>query len=374
MELPVKTPVWVAGLSAVNRLVDDLTQHALIGVDTESNSLFAYREQVCLIQFTAGSVDYLVDPLAGNDLSGLGVIFADPRIEKVFHAAEYDVICLKRDFGFAFQNIFDTMLAARVLGKTGLGLGTMLEQQFGVRVDKRMQRANWARRPLSPEMMAYARMDTHYLGALREMLRQELLASGRWELAEEDFRRLTMTPAGNHENGCGNWWRISGAQDLSPRQAAILLHLCAFRDERARAMDMPPFRVMPNQTLLELAQAMPRRRSDLAQIFGLTPKLTDRYGEGILEAVGRGIEGPPAYRPAYQRPSDAVLNRTDKLRNWRKLTAREMGVESDVILPRDVLEAIAERNPRNLDELRALMEELPWRLNRFGREIMQALN
>jgi ribonuclease D len=374
MELSLKDPVWVAGNIGIERLVSNLAQQTMIGVDTESNSLYAYQEQVCLIQFTAGAVDYLVDPLVGIDLSKLGPIFANPRIEKVFHAAEYDLICLKRDFQFEFSNLFDTMQAARILGKSGLGLGTMLEQEFGILADKRLQRANWARRPLSAEMMAYARMDTHFLVTLRDMLKQELVDSGRWELAEEDFRRLTLTLAGNHENGSGCWWRISGAQDLSPRQAAVLMELCAFRDERAKAMDLPPFRVLTNQTLLELARAIPRKRSELSQIFGLSPKLIDRYSDGLLEAVGRGMIGPPAYRPAVQRLSEAVMGRLDALRNWRKITAREMGVESDVILPRDVLETIAERYPRSLEELQKLMGELPWRFFHFGPQILQTLN
>jgi ribonuclease D len=374
MSLELKDPVWVAGAASLDRLVNSLAQQTMIGVDTESNSLFAYQEQVCLIQFTAGANDYLVDPLATLDLAKLGPIFADPGIEKVFHAAEYDLICLKRDFGFAFNNLFDTMQAARVLGKSGLGLGTMLEEQFGVQADKRLQRANWARRPLSPDMMAYARMDTHFLAELREILKKELVNAGRLELAEEDFRRLTLVSAGSHENGSSSWWRISGVQDLSPRQAGVLTQLCAYREERAKAMDQPPFRVLPNQTLLELARLMPRKRSELTQVFGLSSKLIDRFGDGILEAVARGIVGPPAYRPLMPRPSEAVLSRLENLRNWRKLSAREMGVESDIILPRDVLELIAERNPRDLYELEKIMEILPWRLNRFGQDILKTLN
>lgn len=373
MGLPVNEPVWVDQPNALQRLVDHLSKQPRIAVDTESNSLFAYHEQVCLIQFSTAAGDYLLDPLALDDLSPLGPLFADPNIEKVFHAAEYDLICLKRDFGFEFTHLFDTMHAARVLGRAGLGLGTMLEQEFGLLVDKRLQRANWARRPLSREMMVYARMDTHYLIALRDILEPQLEKAGRLVLAEEDFRRITRVPAGSHENGSGGCWRIAGAQDLTPRQAAVLMELCAFRDERARAMDQPPFRVLPNQTLLELAQIMPRRRGELGQIFGLSPKLIDRYSEGLLEAVERGIVGPPAYRPAARRLSDDLLMRLDGLRTWRKLTGREMGVESDVILPRDVMEMIAERDPRNLDELASVMVDLPWRVENFGRQILTVL-
>lgn len=374
MNLPLSAPIWIDGPKALEKLARILQQQAAISVDTESNSLFAYREQVCLIQFSTESADYLVDPLAIADLSVLAPVFADPAIEKIFHAAEYDLICMKRDFGYEFNNLFDTMLAARILGKSGLGLGSMLEAEFGVQVDKRLQRANWAKRPLSPAMMAYARMDTHYLIALRDILRPQLAESGRLALAEEDFRRMTRVNAGSHENGAGGCWRIAGAQDLTPRQAAVLMQLCAFRDQRAKAIDLPPFRILPNQTLLELAKLMPRRRAELNNVFGLSPKLLERFGQGLLEAVERGVVGPPAYRPPVPRHSDAVLGRLEALRNWRKLTARDLGVESDVILPREMLELIAEKNPGSLEALSDVMADLPWRLDRFGRQILQAIH
>lgn len=374
MDAPLKPPIWVDRPADLERLVDVLLSKQAVAVDTESNSLYAYQEQVCMVQFSTESDDYLVDPLAISDLSPLAPIFANPSIEKVFHAAEYDVICLKRDYGFAFTELFDTMLAARILGRSGLGLGTLLEQEFAVLVDKRLQRANWARRPLSPEMLKYARMDTHYLVALRSILKEELIRSGRMALAEEDFRRLTRVPAGTHENGAVNCWRISGAQDLTPRQAAILMELCSFREDRARSLNQPPFRILQNQTLIELAQRMPRKRSELNQISGLSPKLIERYGSSLLAAVERGIVGPPAYRPMYPRLSDAILWRLDVLRTWRKTAAREMGVESDVVLPREVLEQIAERNPQNMEELQAVMADFPWRFHQFGQNILEVLN
>lgn len=374
MDLPLESPIWIDRPAALQRLADTLSQQTHVAVDTESNSLFAYHEQVCLIQFSTEANDYLVDPLALSDLTPLGPIFENPAIEKIFHAAEYDLICLKRDYQFTFNNLFDTMLAARVLGKNGLGLGTMLEESFGLHVDKRLQRANWARRPLSSEMMTYARMDTHYLIQLHEMLKPQLVEKGRLELAEEDFRRMTRVVPGAHENSSGNCWRISGAQDLTPRQSAVLMELCAFRDARARAADLPAFRILPNQTLIELAQIMPRKRSELNNIFGLSPKLIDRYGAGLLEAVERGITNPPAYRPTQHRPGDDVIWRLDTLRNWRKTTAREIGVESDVILPREMMEAIAHANPHGLEDLNEIMIDLPWRFHHFGREILRTIN
>lgn len=372
-ESELNSPIWVALPEDLSYMVGRLSQEAFIGVDTESNSLFAYQEQVCLIQFSTPTQDYLVDPLALQDLSSLETIFANPSIQKIFHAAEYDLICLKRDFHFTFNNLFDTMLAARILGKSALGLATMLSDIFGVEVDKRYQRADWARRPIPPAMMHYASMDTHFLIPLSKILRDQLVSAGRWSLAEEDFHRLTQVPAAlMHENG-SSCWKISGAQDLTPRQAAVLGQLCKFRDEQAKAANQPPFRVLSNQTLLAVAQTMPRKRSDLNQVVGLSPRLAQQYGAGLLAAVELGLAGPPVYRPYAQRPDEQMLWRLENLRDWRKSTARIMGVESDIILPRDIMEIIAERNPRNMQELSQIMAGIPWRFNYFGREILELL-
>ena len=183
-------PIVVTHEDTLARMVERLSREPRVAVDTESNSLYAYREQVCLIQFSVPGADYLVDPLAVENLTRLGPLFADGGMEKVFHAAEYDVVCLKRDFNFEFNNLFDTMVAARILGREEVGLGALLEHEFGVKLDKRFQRANWGERPLKGELLAYARLDTHYLLELRDRLYPKLMERGLWALAEEDFRRM----------------------------------------------------------------------------------------------------------------------------------------------------------------------------------------
>ena len=227
--------------------MSDLAQHSMIAIDTESNSLYVYQEQVCLVQFSAGTNDYLVDPLIlHDDLGVLAPIFADPGIEKIFHAAEYDIICLKRDFGFTFNNIFDTMVAGRVLGRTAIGLASILEEEFGIELDKRYQRANWGERPLPPAWLAYARLDTYYLIALRQRLFAALRESGRLALAQEDFQRLCRTeiPEPNYND---LWTRVAGGQELNPRQAAVLEELCRYRDRRAQEADEPAFKIISNK-------------------------------------------------------------------------------------------------------------------------------
>ncbi len=376
MQLPIlHDPIWVDRPAAFHQMVKKLASFPILGVDTESNSLHAYQEQVCLIQFsTPDETDYLVDPLALDNILELGAVFSNPAIEKIFHAAEYDVICLKRDFGFKFASLFDTMVAARILGRQAVGLGAMLETEFGIQTDKRYQRADWGLRPLPHAQIDYARMDTHYLVPLRDRLRAELEASDRWPLAIEDFHRMTQVNGHNGEvNLQENLWRISGSQDLTPQQAAILHDLNAFRDEMARVSNNPPFKVLSNQVLLQLAQNAPQTKGELADLGVLTDRQLKRYGPGLLKAIEHGLTAQPLRRPSSPRPSDKFLLRLDALRNWRKQTAQAMGVESDVILPRDLLHSLAERAPHSQDELRDIMHTTPWRYQQFGGQIAKLL-
>lgn len=374
-EAPLKAPIWIARPGELSQMVKTLSQQPILAVDTEANSLHAYREQVCLIQYSSPTQDYLVDPFALRDLSPLGTIFQDPRIEKVFHAAEYDIIGLKRDYGFQFTNLFDTMMAARILGRTAVGLGSMLEAEFGIVLDKRFQRANWGQRPLPAALLAYARLDTHYLIGLRDRLKEELIAANRWELAQEDFARLTRTPAGHvnggeHDEGC---WRVAGNHALTPQQNAVLMELCAYRNRQAEHANLPLFKVLGNATLLNIAETLPTSLADLSNIEGLSSRLIERHGSALLAAVQRGLQADPLHRPRHAHPDDAFLARLDALRNWRKKSARELSVESDVILPRDVLEIIAQANPRSLDQLQAAMRDLPWRFEHFGEQILKVV-
>jgi ribonuclease D len=353
-----------------------LAQAPQVAVDTESNSLFAYHEQVCLIQFSIPGKDYLVDPLALTDLSSLAPVFSDPRIEKIFHAAEYDIICLKRDFGFQFSNLFDTMLAARILSRPEIGLGAVLEAEFGITLDKRYQRANWGQRPLPSELLAYGQMDTHFLIELRERLYGALVEQGRWELAQEDFKRLASVEGNGRtlpDDPQAACLRMSGINDLTPQQLAILVELCRYRDRIARQLNRPLFKVIGDRTLIELAAVFPASLGDLRRVYGLSPRMIDRHGQALLQAVARGMKAPPVHLPRHPRPDDAYLNRLDVLRQWRKSTGEKMGMPSDVILPRDLLTALAERNPKSSAELEDVLKESPWRLANWGPAILKIL-
>lgn len=372
MNLVLTEAKLITRLNELHELADHLSRQPLVAVDTESNSLFAYQEKVCLVQFSTRGADYLVDPLAIGDLAPLGAIFADPEIVKIFHAAEYDLICLRRDFGFNFANLFDTMQALRILGRQAVGLGSILETEFGVKVDKRQQRANWGQRPLPPTLLEYAQMDTRYLIPLREQLVQELEAAGRLELAEEDFARLCKIngSAQDEEHASKG---ISGGRMLPPRQYTVLLELGKYREQVARQINKPLFKVIGNKTLLAIAEACPKSPEQLRQVPGMTPRQVERHGNALLQAVQRGMESKPISPPRSPRMDERIIDRLEKLRAWRKKTAQALKVESDIVLPRDLMMALAVHPPKNPEELGETLAEVPWRLSHFGGEILKLL-
>ena len=365
-------PVWVADPASLALLARSLARQPRLAVDTESNSLHAYRERVCLIQFSTPQTDYLVDPLALHDLSAIAPLFSNPGIEKVFHAVEYDQICLKRDFGITFEHIFDTMQAARILGYKQVGLDSMLAEKLSINVDKRYQKADWGERPLSPEMLSYARLDTHHLLDLRDSLQTELQQRGRWELACEEFTRLAAGN-GNTRADLPAWQRVKGTRNLSRQQLAILQELCAWRGAQAEHMGRPVFKVMDDKRLVSIALAAPKSETDLENL-NLTARQIYVFGGDILKAVGRGRKAAPVHRPLSDRPDPQMLNRLNALSGWRKGAAQKMEVESDVILPKPWMHAIAEQNPQSLAELSTLMPQSPWRLEAFGVQILAALH
>lgn len=365
-------PTWVATEEALQNMITALEKEPSVAVDTESNSLYAYQEQVCLIQFSTPDEDFLLDPLALPDLDNLAPLFANPDIEKIFHAAEYDVICLARDFSFKFVNLFDTMIAARILGYKAVGLGKLIEQKFNVKVNKKFQKANWGKRPLDHEMLNYARLDTHYLIKLREMLKSELKKQNRWALAQEDFEMATIVNGNHTRPQVAIWERVGGRAKLDPRQATILDAICQARENIAAKMNRPTFKVVSNKLLLRLAESMPHSREELTQI-GMTSHQINRFGKHLLRAIRQGQKADLVKPTRHPRPSDAYLLRLDKLRNWRKEKAKQIGVESDIVLPRVLMEEIAKKNPRNQSELDDVMKKSPWRLEEYGDEIIQKI-
>lgn len=372
VELDPKTVHIVNDTDLLKECIDTLRNSTEIAVDTESDSLFVYYEKVCLIQISADGQSYVIDPLETGDLSGLNDIFSNPQILKIFHAAEYDLMCLKRDFGFSFVNLFDTMIAARMLGKNEVGLGPLLENEFGIHLDKRYQKANWGVRPLSREMLQYAVSDTRFLKMLKEKLESELIINGLEDMAAEDFDRLCKIHAAPSEPHEPVWWRVNGGVELTLPEQGALQGLCEFREKEAQIRDLPPFKILSNSALVNIVLENPSNEGTLRRLKGVGNAVVRRYGKTILEINKNWRRKKRIPQPVLQsRPANGILSRKERLKMWRKNMGMEMNVPSDVILPRDILETIAEVGPRNKSELETLMKEIPARYNRFGEKILE---
>lgn len=379
MKSDLKRARIIRRTSELRKLVNKLKDQPLLAVDTESNSLYAYYEQVCLVQlsYRAGDqiVDVIVDPLEVDDMSPLGDLLADPAIEIIFHAAEYDVITMKRDFGYTFSNIFDTMLAARICGWPKTGLGNILGEQFGIAVDKKHQRANWSRRPLPEDQLRYAQMDTHYLPALRDRLVTELERLGRLVEARETFAELPALLPAEHNFDPDGYWRIHDTRNLRRSQMGMVRELYLLRDQIAQRRDWPPFKIFGDKVLVKIAEIAPRHLDDLYDLKGLNARLVQRDGQKILDAVARGRSSPPPAPPRRKHaiPSPEVQQRYEALHEWRKQRAAERGVESDVIVSRDVLWALARQSPTDAAGLDRISGLGPWRKAEYGAELLAVL-
>ena len=358
---------------ALDQLARLLLQAPQIAVDTESNSLHAYREQVCLIQFSVPESDYLVDPLALDDLSPLAPVFSNPDIEKIFHAADYDLIVLERDFGFTCGKLFDTMWAGRILGWEHVGLADILQEHFDVNTSKKYQRYDWGRRPLASKAKTYARMDTHYLIALRDLQQAELEATGRWEEAQEVFEYLrTNVPEPPSPDPKTDFWRLKGLHGLNVREKRVLYRLHMWRERMAQELDRPPFKVISRRRLINLAHIHPRSYKGL-RAAGMTKYQTHRFGKGILKALHAKPQKLPPVPPEDPPAPPEVQDRYESLRAWRKDVARARGVDSDVILPNATLWALAWDPPETEEALLDVPGIGPWRQKTYGPDLLALL-
>lgn len=288
MKASMRPPKLIATQPELNKFLDCISDANHLAVDSESNSYFAYRPRVCLIQITRNHQDFVLDPLVLEDVSPLGRIFADSTIEKILHAAENDLIGFRKDFGFRMRNVFDTSVACRLLGRSKLGLARILAEEFGVKLDKKYQRCNWETRPLSPEQLYYAQLDTHFLIDLRHRLHSELLKKNLWPQAQNEYLRLEnirLNPPRKWDPD--GYLRLRGAQKLSEPSLRVLKELSAYRERVARGVNKAPFRVMNNEFMVRVAREMPTDLTSLLRVRGLPSRFKGKGATKLLRVINR---------------------------------------------------------------------------------------
>jgi ribonuclease D len=358
--------------------VRELAPASELALDTEGDSLHHYPERLALIQIGVpeGGV-WLVDPLALTDLTPLAPLFAGgPTL--VLHAGDNDLVHLKRRYGLAFSSVFDTAIAGRFLGGRALGLDVLLQTYLGVTLPSSRQKDDWSERPLNPAQLAYAAADVQHLFALKARLVEELQKVGRLSWVEEECAVLAAQPAPERPVDPDAWLGVKGARDLPARGMAVLRELWTLREQLARAADRPPFKILNEDTLLRLAQAMPRDVTTLGAVQGITPRVLGRWGVALLEAVERALaldEGELPVLPRHRRPTipGAMSRRIDRLRRWRAGATEQVGLEPGVLLPNRLITAIAEAAPRTIDELARVEGVRHWRVATLGEGLLAAM-
>ncbi len=348
-----------------------------LAIDTESNSLHAWREKVCVLQIALPDGIFLVDTVALRDLSLLRDAFENPRTIKYLHGADYDVVCLKRDFGFGPCNIFDTMLASQMLGFESFGLAAMSATLLGVMLDKSHTRFDWGARPLPEAVVPYLVNDVLHLPELGERLRGLVLERGIEEEVGIECRRVeALQWSGQARDDREGWRQMKGVRDLGPVEQGVMRELFFWREARAEAMDRPSFKVLGNDVLHELARRLPRARREISGIPGLNERVLERHAHALLQCVARGVENPAEPLPRRPRRTEEDHLReeaSEALRQWRRGVLQATGTPSLVVLPNHVLERLAAERPQTFADLAAIATLGTRRIQAHGRALIEVL-
>lgn len=328
-----------------------------LALDTEADSLHAYPEKICLLQVSLPGHDLLIDPLAELDLAPLLEVFRDHEL--LMHGADYDLRMLRRGYGFTAGRVFDTMIAARLIGLTEFGLSSLVQRFLGVTLEKGAQKANWARRPLTERMEAYARNDTHHLRALVDLLRAELERLGRLDWQTESCARLVAECSAPPADRNGESWRLKGSARLSPREMAVLREMWHWREGEAIAANRPPFFILNHDRMIALAAEAARHHGRIV----LPPHLSPTRQGGLKAAIHRALELPETecprpVRTVGRRLTDAQVRRADAIKAVRDKHAARLGIDPSLIAPRTTLLDLAHDWDTHLATLMRWQQEL----------------
>ena len=370
-------PAYLDTAEDVERFVQTIANTREIALDTEGASFHRFVDRIYLLQLSTRERSAIIDPLGMPVPPGLGALLEDPKVEVVFHDADYDLRLLHQDYGWHVTSIFDTRIAAQLLGYTAFGLAALLERVFDVKLDKKHQRADWSMRPLTGDMLDYAAQDTRHLLQLKDLLASELKRTGRTTWAREEFALLEGTRWTDEEPGT-SYLRLKGARDLSRRELAVLRELVPWRDTVAGLLDRATFRVLGNEQLLDIARTQPRTKEALAKVKGMPRAVLEQRGQELLDAVGRALAVPETELPKFPRAArwdrDPEFDaRVSSLKTARDAAAKRLQLDPGVLCSRDRLEAVARRNPATVEEVAEVNELRRWQVAELAEAFVEAL-
>ena len=365
--------VMIKDAEALAKACEEMRGEPVLGIDTESDSMYCYREKVCLIQISDRKQDYIIDPLAVKDLAPFLELLSDPKVIKVFHGADYDIVSLRRDYGCEIPNLFDTMVSSQILGLPKVGLADLVNHFFDVKLDKKFQRHNWAKRPLLPEHLDYARGDSHFLLPLRELLTHKLEATERMHIAEEEFGLLALREWREKPFDPDDFIRIKHSSGLDEVGLRVLRRLYVYRDGQAKDMNRPPYKVIPNQVLLLLARKRPTKVEDLKNVLRSGSTMVRRHGSAMIDAVNEGLADetplPTRKRELGEKPPHGGRETErlfQKLKTWRQDFVASNSLPLAMSASNNQLKAIAGWRPIDLEGLKELPDIRAWQVDSYG--------
>ncbi len=357
--------------------VDRISREKILAVDLEADSMFHYQEKVCLVQMAGNGENVVIDPLEVNDLSPLVPIFKDPAICKVFHGSDYDVRSLYRDFSIEINNLFDTQLASMFLGEQETSLGAVVNNRFGVQLDKRYQKKDWSQRPLPDGMIEYAASDVFHLIPLARLLMDELEAKGRLAWVKEECDYLSeVRPM---ENGSEPLFlRFRGAGRLPRRNLAVLEGLLQFRRDLAIKKDRPLFKVFSNTALLKIATEMTDTPQAMEAARCLSAKQIRIYGKSLANIVKKASALAATDLPTYPRKrrpsvSTKVPERVKAIKVWRDQLAERLGLDPSLLFNKALMTAIAVDKPSDIQGLHTVDGIHNWQVKAFGQAFLKVI-
>jgi ribonuclease D len=373
----VHTPLYLDTSSTVDSFLATIANAPILALDTEGASFHRFVDRIYLLQLSTREQTAIIDPIPIGTPPRLGALLEGRDVEVVFHDADYDLRLLQQDYGWHVRNIFDTRVAAQLLGLRAFGLAALLERYFGVKLDKKHQRADWSMRPLTQGMLDYAAQDTIHLLELRDRLKHDLEHAGRWEWAREEFALLEGTKWGD-EDPANSFLRLKGARDLTRRELAVLRELVPWRDSIARQLDRATFRVVGNEQLLEIARQQPATREALGAIKGMPRGILESRGAEVLDAVRRALAVPEAELPRFPKAPrwdrDPEFDaRVSALKTVRDETATRLDLDPGVLCARERLEAVARKNPKTPTDLDTVSELRHWQRSVLGEGFLKVL-
>ncbi|MEA3436669.1 MAG: HRDC domain-containing protein [Thermodesulfobacteriota bacterium] len=364
-------------LLELKTVTDLFKKEKAIAVDLEADSMYHFKEKVCLIQMATHDINVVIDPLKIHDLSPLKPLFENRSIKKIFHGADYDVRSLYRDFKININNLFDTQLACMFLGVSKTGLEAAVKKWFKVSLDKKYQRKDWSKRPLSGDMITYAAKDALYLLPLAEILEEKLKTLGRLSWVNEECRYLSKVRHAS-ANHYPLYLKFNGAGRLDSRSLAVLEALLQYRKKIAKKEDRPLFKILGNNSLMKLTTTKPCNLSLVGKTKALSPRQIRMHGDAVINIINNTLKVPGGSLPVYPRKKASPLppqvpKRIKAIKAWRDTIANKMKIDPSLLFNKALLTAIALQNPKDKKSLETIKGMKNWQKNEFGESIISIL-